>query len=251
MPSLRAYLRHLALPFTNLQHDLLDLVDRGRSADTSYRTMIKIWTDAKRFHHIEIDPTWLAFRDSELDFSTDWFSMRTPVWERVIQRRVQPNQPLEILEIGSWEGLSANYILRTFQQANLTCVDTWEGSDEHGTDHDLSMVEDRFDRNVSKFVSRITKWKGKSSDYFRVGYGYLFDLIYVDGSHHFVDVLVDAFSSHEVLKPGGILVFDDYLWDGYTNERDNPQRAINAFILQHRKEYKVLYAGYQLMLLKR
>lgn len=130
MPSLRAYLRHLALPFVNLQHDLLDLVDRGRSVDTSYRTMLKIWTDVKRFHHVEMDPTWLAFRDSELDSSTDWLSMRTPVWERIIQQRVEPNQPLEILEIGSWEGLSANYILRAFQQANLTCVDTWEGSDE-------------------------------------------------------------------------------------------------------------------------
>jgi hypothetical protein len=35
------------------------------------------------------------------------------------------------LEIVSWEGLSGHCILSTLPKAHLTCVDTWEDSDEH------------------------------------------------------------------------------------------------------------------------
>jgi predicted O-methyltransferase YrrM len=40
-----------------------------------------------------------------------------------------------------------------------------------------------------------------------------FDLIYVDGSHLGLDVLVDAALSWRLLRPGGTMVFDDYLWN--------------------------------------
>lgn len=39
-----------------------------------------------------------------------------------------------------------------------------------------------------------------------------FDFIYVDGLHLSQDVLYDALLSFDLLKVGGILIFDDYLW---------------------------------------
>lgn len=48
--------------------------------------------------------------------------------------------------------------------------------------------------------------------------GPLFDLVYIDGSHMRVDVLVDAVLAWPLLQPGGLMVFDDYEWDRY---RDN------------------------------
>ena len=37
-----------------------------------------------------------------------------------------------------------------------------------------------------------------------------YNLIYNDGSHHSDDVIVDAFKAFEMLKVGGIMIFDDY-----------------------------------------
>ena len=225
------------------------LVREGQSTETPLRITFKIWATLEKFPSTKIDQNWLDFRDKDLEFTTDWFSMRTPAWEWALRHHFTHVKSPRVLEIGSWEGLSANFILRALPEAHLTCVDTWGGSDEH-FGHDLSEVEARFDRNLQKFEHRITKWKGSSHDFFRTGAKEEFDLIYVDGSHHFIDVLVDSFSSHEILRAGGILVFDDYLWDVYENPRDNARRAINIFIAQHRRRYEVLHAGYQLILRK-
>jgi len=36
-----------------------------------------------------------------------------------------------------------------------------------------------------------------------------FDFIYIDGNHRFDDVIVDFYLSDQILKPGGLIVFDD------------------------------------------
>lgn len=42
-----------------------------------------------------------------------------------------------------------------------------------------------------------------------------FDFYYVDGSHVAPDVMADAVLGWRLLKPGGIMVFDDYEWGAY------------------------------------
>jgi predicted O-methyltransferase YrrM len=39
--------------------------------------------------------------------------------------------------------------------------------------------------------------------------GYKFDMIYIDGSHIFDDAFIDFYYSHELLKIGGVMLFDD------------------------------------------
>jgi predicted O-methyltransferase YrrM len=54
------------------------------------------------------------------------------------------------------------------------------------------------------------KFKGTSYKFFSENtVKEYFDLIYVDGSHHTDDVIVDAIKSFELLKIGGIIIFDD------------------------------------------
>ena len=40
-----------------------------------------------------------------------------------------------------------------------------------------------------------------------------FDFIYIDGSHKCLDVYLDACLAWKLLKPGGYIVFDDYLFN--------------------------------------
>jgi predicted O-methyltransferase YrrM len=39
-----------------------------------------------------------------------------------------------------------------------------------------------------------------------------FDLIYVDGSHQASDVLTDSIITFQLLRVGGVMTFDDYVW---------------------------------------
>ena len=47
-----------------------------------------------------------------------------------------------------------------------------------------------------------------------VAAGRQFDLAFIDGDHHFDPGFVDFFFVHRLLKPGGLVIFDDVLFDG-------------------------------------
>ena len=208
------------------------------------------------FEQIEADFTEVA---KNFEFDNNWFTSNIPTWLAAFQKtELDKDQKLEILEIGSWQGLSALFILRWFPNAQLTCVDTWKGADEHvklGTFESdiLDSIENKFDLNLSHYKQRITKFKGTSYSFFEdtsdLG-AEVFDFIYVDGSHHPDDVLIDAIKSFDLLKISGILIFDDYFWKYYRNTKDNPGGAINCF-LDLKKEYlEILCFDYQLAIKK-
>ena len=251
LPNSNALSHHLLRRFAEPLIELSLSLSEGKRFESPMSLTLRLWKDRNKFRMKDVDSSWLEFRDTELEVTTDWFSMRTPAWKWTIENHLPRSRVRNVLEIGSWEGVSANYILRNFPDAKVTCVDTWEGSDEHTEGYDMDEVERRFDRNVARFGDRVEKIKKASVAFFREDSGKLFDLIYVDGSHHFTDVLVDAFCSHKILATGGALIFDDYLWDNYSDPQDNPRRAINYFLRISGDRYRVVFAGYQVILIRR
>lgn len=192
-----------------------------------------------------------------LALSTDWFTHHTPQWFSVFDAyRLASKSEVKVLEIGSWEGLSSYFMLHTLPNVTLTCVDTWEGADEHksgryATQEVLSNIEQAFDRNLLIFKDRLVKYKGTSYAYFNAAPpDQRFDLIYVDGSHHCDDVMMDAVKCFEMLEVGGILIFDDYLWRYYPNFIDNPAAAINLFLKLKKGSYKIVRVYYQMIIEK-
>ena len=198
------------------------------------------------------------YRDtmSQLDISNDWFTNNIPFWLHTFNKYNLSSKKTNILEIGSWEGLSSHFILHSLPNATLTCVDTWEGAEEHktldATTKDvLSNIEISFDKNLSFFVDRLTKYKGTSFSFFNNKFEKnTYDVIYVDGSHHCNDVIIDAVKSFEMLKIGGVMIFDDYLWQYYSKDIDNPAAAINCFLKLKQGSYKVVRVYYQLIIEK-
>jgi hypothetical protein len=77
------------------------------------------------------------------------------------------------------------------------------------------------------------------------------DLVYVDGSHAAPDVLADAVLSWPLLKTGGIMIFDDYLWGQDPRPEHCPRLAIDGFLSFHRGWFDVLHAEYQIAVRKR
>jgi SAM-dependent methyltransferase len=184
-------------------------------------------------------------------FSTDWFDCNACEWMKIIESEGLGQKPIEVLEIGSWEGKSTSFLLHYLTAALVTAVDTWQGSDEHVGNATVANTEKTFDTNVSRFQGRVQKIRSKSYEYFATHkITGKFDLIYVDGSHHADDVMIDAIQSFAALKEGGILVFDDYTWRFYKNINYNPAAAINYFLKLKRGEYTLLNVTQQVYLKK-
>jgi len=189
--------------------------------------------------------------DESRTFTTRWFDGNANEWMAIFEAERLLEKPLNILEIGSWEGRSTCFFLHYLTGAQLTAVDTWQGADEHTEYTQLSKIEDVFDSNLSRFKGRLTKVRSTSRAYFAANAPVqAFDIIYVDGSHHADDVLIDAIESFAALKPGGLLIFDDYTWQFYDVMRHNPAFAINCFLKMKRGEYTVLSVTAQLYLKK-
>ncbi|CAN7620486.1 class I SAM-dependent methyltransferase [Neorhizobium tomejilense] len=199
-------------------------------------------------------PATKAFVASEvkgLQLSNDWFVGHLPIWMWLFDRfDLRSRADLKALEIGSWEGMSAFFFLKTLPNATLTCVDTWAGSDEHDKEA-MSAVEGRFNANLVGHAGRMTKFKGTSNAYFMEKPKDLaFDFIYVDGSHLADDVMMDAVNGFAALKPGGIMVFDDYIWGYYADANDNPANAVHRFLEMKRGKFELVYLFQQVIIRK-
>lgn len=180
----------------------------------------------------------------EGDFTTDWVSKKARNWSKYTAHL--RDQPVRVLEIGSWEGRSAIMFLELLPLSRITCVETFEGSDEHRNrpgwlENVQPFIEPRFDRNVARFGNRVVKIKLRSVIALEDLYlrGITFDLIYVDGSHMRDDVLIDALLAWRVLKVDGIMIFDDYRGKSGRMIEERPREAIDVFLLLHDNHVKL------------
>ena len=202
------------------------------------------------------DPRLARFVDDVLvrgEFSREWFLGHIPLWEPIMT--ALEGRRTRVLEIGSYEGLSASYIIWRLPDARITCVDTFRGSvEDDRADRSLSELEEVFERNVAHVDrSRVRKLVGDSRKVLLelAGLGDRFDLIYVDGSHWGLDVIVDAALSWQVLDVEGTLIFDDYQWAKLgTSALVRPGPAIDAFLGLVDGHYELLFAEYQLAVRK-
>ena len=183
--------------------------------------------------------------ESGYSFSTDYVSVHVENWEKLLEEyRGRPN--VRMLEIGSFEGRSAVWLLEnilTHPTSSIVCVDLF-------TD---VLIHPRFDHNVriSGAADRITKLKGPSEEVLSGLPLDHFDIVYIDGSHEAIHVLMDGMLSWFLLKPGGVMVFDDYLWDTEKPARNRPQMAIDLFLKCLQGHYDLLLKDYQVAVRKK
>ena len=173
----------------------------------------------------------------------DFFSRNVFDWFIILNKF--ENKKFDYLEIGSFEGNSALFVLEYFKNSHLVCVDQWkqlhekDGKNE-GYEHlSIETVERNFDDNLKSYFSRITKNKISSELFFNKN-NQKFDIVFVDGSHHADDVAKDCMSSWSVLKKNGILILDDFFWKGYDDLKNNPAYAINQFLIKIKNKYKLI-----------
>jgi predicted O-methyltransferase YrrM len=174
-------------------------------------------------------------------FSNEWFAKTATHWPELFKAvKWDPTLPKVIIEIGSFEGASAVWMLENLmrhRESRLYCLDTFAGGIEHSS-KEVEGLEQRFNHNigVSGKGAQVEVLKGRSVEGLvkLLTRGTMADFIYIDGSHMAADVMADAVLSWELLRPGGLMVFDDYLWPVFQDQPlKNPKFAIDAFVNCH------------------
>jgi hypothetical protein len=187
---------------------------------------------------------------SKYRFTKTWFHPTGIFTE--LQNLFPPQGKIDILEIGSFEGLSTVWFIENMmlnRQSTLTCVDPWVSfsQDEdsllsYGNENiewnkewgDVLGAKDLFEYNIKQTGSEdcVIVRQGLSCDVLPRLHcdKMLYDIIFVDGNHTSVFVLTDAVMGWYLLKEGGIIIFDDYNWSIDDSELHKPKIAIDIFI---------------------
>ena len=146
-----------------------------------------------------------------------------------------------------------NNVLYNYTDSVLVDVDTWEGSDEP-VHHEMNWisVEQIYDSKTAaaRDNRQIVKYKGTSDSFFRNNVEW-YDFIYIDGEHTATGVIKAAVSAFEILKPGGIIAFDDYQWSAGLGITKEPKIAIDAFYQIYSDKIEVLVNDYQFWIKKK
>jgi hypothetical protein len=113
-------------------------------------------------------------------------------------------------------------------------------------------LEARFRENLERAgVARRTEvLVGNSNDKLRGLPTDSFDIIYIDGGHEAYNALRDGVLAWDLLKTGGIIIFDDYILDLHMPLEMRPQVAIKAIVSAFYNQLRILDLGFQAVLQK-
>jgi predicted O-methyltransferase YrrM len=181
----------------------------------------------------------------------DLFSNNINSWLYIFNKKKYFNKKITALEIGSFEGRSSYFLLKFLKKIKLICVDTFKPFQElQKLDNNIfNQIFINFKKNTFFYSKKIKIVKNTSHYFFRNNKDKRFDLIYVDGSHKYNDVLHDSKRAFDSLKIKGIIIFDDFLWKSHTQKK-LPINALMEFLNIYRSRLKILYIDYQLIIEK-
>jgi predicted O-methyltransferase YrrM len=171
-------------------------------------------------------------------YSFDWTSPNSATWMKYL-KPLNGRADARGLEIGCFEGQSTLWFLEkvlTHPDARMACIDVFTDEIEANFDHNVK---------ISGQADRVLKHKGYSQDVLR-GLEYdSVDFVYIDGCHLASCALTDAVLSWDLLRPGGFMIFDDYLFGIDKAPSLRPKLAIDAFIEAFLDQIHVRQIGFQ------
>lgn len=145
--------------------------------------------------------------DDSSQFQENWFEHNVPQWREWLGS-FAGKPGVRALEIGSFEGRSTRWLcgnILTADDARIDCVDFFAADPVYGDYHA------RFRQNTAAYRDKIREYAGPSFDMLRQVEG-PYDIVYVDGWHSAFGALADGVMTWPLLKVGGVMIFDDYLW---------------------------------------
>lgn len=122
-------------------------------------------------------------------------------------------EPKIIIEIGSWLGMSTYNWLKRAPFSEIICIDPWDGGEQLKDREDTKDLYEKFIVNLWEFRDRIVPIKTTSLKGLKICQEARIkpDIIYVDGSHLYYDVICDLAVSIEYF-PSAMICGDDWTW---------------------------------------
>jgi len=195
-------------------------------------------------------------------FTSDWFTNAIVNFDYITNYINKEKQIDSILEIGSHEGRSACWMLENMlsDTGTMTCIDPFADRPVTAFAED-SIPEDR--TIETRFRANIAEVKGANQTVnvmVDLSFSALaqlivakqqYDFIYVDGTHHADEVLADAVMCFGMLQSGGVMLFDDYLWEDDPRHLGRCKASIDAFVNMFYDRLKLGLVNYQLAIVKK
>ncbi len=182
--------------------------------------------------------------EKELHFTTDWVTWREKVWLRIL-KRFQAEPGIRYLEIGSHEGRSIIWMMQNILSHPTSRADI--------VDSFMFNTEEIFRKNLklSNVIDKVKVHKGQSHILARTFDIDNYDIIYIDGCHCSRHILTDAVLCWDLLKVGGIMIFDDYEYDKAPPDTISPKVVCDSFVEIFKNEISVLHKSYELIIEKK
>ncbi len=144
------------------------------------------------------------------------------------------------LEIGSFRGRTALNIIYNFPNMNIFTFDLPNSSEEEANlkyeliESDKTQAfqknKDELRINHNNYFQKITSLKGDSAKYDFTKYSNFFDIILIDGSHKYENVILDSENSIKMIKNKGYII-----WHDYSKDHIDVVKAINLI----KKKYSI------------
>lgn len=179
---------------------------------------------------------WQECVDHDYFFIQDIFSYRIPQWETHLQPFLN-RAGINIVEVGCYQGMSTCWLLDKILV--------------HPTDR-LICIEQNFDRKLRENIaktgveSKTTLLEGDVHQSLASLPSNSFDLVNLQDKCKLADhIQQDATLAWELLKVGGILVFNDYGWSNPAYPKHQPKQGIDLFLDTIRDRWELIHRAPQ------
>jgi predicted O-methyltransferase YrrM len=174
-------------------------------------------------------------RPAKYTFSQDLCGHNIPLYKKLLDHL--KDKPCRMLEIGSFEGGSTTWLLDNIATHEDSFVDTIDVFEQPNLMPNLI---------ASGYQNKVRFHLGRSVDVLRTLPLNAYDFAIIDGSHWTMNVLEDMVHSFRLLKIGGIMETDDYLWDDPKwNQEGSPKEAVDAFLSIYAPKLKILHMDWR------
>ena len=213
---------------------------------------IEFLFDPDRYEHV-LDLNWkprfprTTGWHKKYEFTADWFDHNIKNWKVNLNKFV--GQPVNFLEIGSYEGRSALWCLEnilTHDDSRLVMMDKGFFREDGVNTNDV------LERNVEQYKDKtlLMRTDSKILDQDLLKWNVEFDFVYVDGSHCADGTYRDCKNALALLKENGILCIDDYEWSDISYDGTVPKTGIDKFLNDFSNEIEVIEKDYQVWIRK-
>jgi len=177
-----------------------------------------------------------------MNFTQDWFTHNIPNFEKCME--ALDGKRRKFLEIGAYEGRSTCWLIKNLEDTGtMVSIDPYIG---------LPEVEAKFHENVreacmgTKVIPSFIKATSYQGLMQLASLKWDFDFIYIDGNHDPEIALTDACMAWNLLRSGGVMLFDDYEYP-----HKPTKRGVDGFLLGFEGHYDIILKNYQLAVKKK